>query len=249
MDHRRFDQLVMRFAGKQSRRSVAKTLLGIGSSAAVSAFARQGSTEAARRGEPTPTPAVTCPGLQIPCGDDCCCPNATDTKCGPDCCPAGAAECCDNACCYGACIGEELCCPIEQVCQGGNNADTCCGPGEECCSPGTDAHYCLGNGACCPGKLRCNDGTCRDCCDGIPSAHCVAAHGGDLDCWECQSGTCTVPGAKPCNTPGLFCSYTSGLGSCVACMALEDVCNSEAQCCDGLGCDFAFGDWGHCLPA
>src|SRR5688572_16146533 len=113
MDDRRFDSLVKALATGTSRRSVFKGLLGLGSVAVVGAL-RDDGADAARRPTPTPTP-IRCPGRQVPVGGVCTCPADAPQKCGPDCCnPAGIgpghSECCDNACCFGICYGEELCC-------------------------------------------------------------------------------------------------------------------------------------------
>src|SRR5687768_9474074 len=125
MDDRRFDALTRALGKGGSRRTLLKGLLGLGGVTAAGAVLRE--TDAARRGysgpqtpgpqptlppqptAPPPLPTATtvpkCPGIQVPCGADCCCP-AGNTKCGSDCCPDGQAECCDGACCYGTCYGE-----------------------------------------------------------------------------------------------------------------------------------------------
>src|SRR5262245_48461634 len=103
MDGRRFDTLTRRLGEAGSRRTLLNTLLGLGGVAATGVVLHD--TEAARRGQsgpPTPGPLPTlppqptappppptatnvpsCPGIQTPCGSDCCCP-AGNAKCGPD---------------------------------------------------------------------------------------------------------------------------------------------------------------------
>ena len=111
MDDRRFDALARHLGQGGSRRRLLKGLLGLGGTAVVGSIQpRIG--EAARRTTPSPTPAK-CPGNQIWDGTACVC--ETGTTCGPDCCPDGEAQCCDNACCYGTCYGEELCCPTGSI--------------------------------------------------------------------------------------------------------------------------------------
>ncbi|MCA9861047.1 MAG: hypothetical protein KC438_15065, partial [Thermomicrobiales bacterium] len=95
-----------------SRRALIKGLLGIGGAAVVGTVATHDG-EAARRPTPTPKP-ISCPGQQQWNGAACVCPAGTD-KCGPDCCPWGEATCCGNACCYGQCYGEEVCCPSPTI--------------------------------------------------------------------------------------------------------------------------------------
>jgi hypothetical protein len=158
MDDARFDALTRRFGQNGSRRALLKGLLGLGGVATAGAVLHD--TEAARRGQsgppttgpaptfpstvfppsPTATTAPRCPGIQSPCGSECCCP-AGNTKCGPDCCPDGQAECCDNECCYGTCYGEELCCPTGQlVCN-----DVCLPPGGCCTDADCAGARCLNN--------------------------------------------------------------------------------------------------------
>src|SRR5215218_10289490 len=127
MDDHHFDVFTRSLAQRGSRRAALKALLGIGGIAAVGGITRSDDVLGARRPTPTPKP-VSCPGIQTPCPTGCCCP-AGNTKCGPDCCPIGQAQCCDNACCYGICYGEELCCPTGQLlCNG------VCPPLGGCCT-------------------------------------------------------------------------------------------------------------------
>lgn len=111
MDDRRFDALTRHLGQGGSRRQLLQGLLGLGGTAVVGSIQPR-TGEAARRTTPSPTPAK-CPGNQISDGTACVC--ETGTTCGPDCCPDGEAQCCDNACCYGTCYGEELCCPTGSI--------------------------------------------------------------------------------------------------------------------------------------
>lgn len=203
MDDRRFDAFVRLLATGSSRRQLVKGLLALGGVAA--AGARVPSAEAARRPTPTPRP-VTCPGQQTLQDGVCACPPNT-TGCGPDCCPAGA-QCCDNACCYGVCVGEELCCT--PVCAEGACGDDGCG-GTCPCSP----DKVCSQGACvCPSATApCPDGVCRQCCElSNTSPECAATQGGDASCWACSApggpgdsnracfpwgGGCTIPDVGP----------------------------------------------------
>jgi hypothetical protein len=148
MDDRRFDAFVKSFASGTHRRALVKGLLGLGGAAATGGLLLERSAEAARRPTPTPKP-LKCPGKQLPCAVGCCCPPGLE-GCGPDCCtednvPApqiGHSECCDNACCFGTCYGEELCCPTNLtsgdgppasfVCKGANGPN-CCAAEQSCC--------------------------------------------------------------------------------------------------------------------
>jgi hypothetical protein len=145
----RFDSITRALASGQSRRAMLKALLAIGGGAA--AGAGLGTADAARRPTPTPKP-VSCPGQQVWDGAACVC--LTGEKCGPDCCPV-EAECCDNACCYGTCYGEELCCPSpREWCQ---DSGECCPDGWSCC-PGVG---CIANGSCCS-DADCPRNTCAE---------------------------------------------------------------------------------------
>lgn len=160
VDSQRFDSLVKSLAGGTNRRVVLKGLFGLGGAVALGSALHESSVEAARRPTPTPKPP-SCPGQQHWNGSECECPDGTD-KCGPDCCPA-EAECCDAACCYGHCYGQELCCP-------GDN-------------------WCDAVGECCPeGTVCCGESGCQDVCC-APNA-CGGACGGCEEGQICQNGLC-----------------------------------------------------------
>src|SRR5215204_5548435 len=157
MDDRRFDALVRSLAEGKSRRSVLKGLFGLGGAALVGSAVLESDADAARRPTPTPTP-VRCPGNQTPVNGVCTCPASAPSKCGPDCCnPAGVgaahSECCDNACCFGLCYGEELCCPTGR---------TFCEATGECCP--ADQPYCCGAGGCCATPC-CETAAGSTCCE------------------------------------------------------------------------------------
>ena len=128
MDDRRFDSLVRALAEGKSRRSVLKGLLGLGGAALVGSAALDGDADAARRPTPTPTPVQLSRQanrgqwrsvrLRGPTGawseqmrSRLLHREVTDSLSAP----AGHSECCDNACCFGTCYGEELCCPPTRV--------------------------------------------------------------------------------------------------------------------------------------
>jgi hypothetical protein len=180
-----FDRLTRGLATGASRRSVLKGLLGLGG-VAVSVDR----AEAARRPTPTPKPP-SCPGQQHWEDGACVCPDGSD-KCGPACCPTGQAECCDNACCYGECYGEELCCPT-----GSTVCDGVCLDSDQCCSdadctalddPGIcQIGRCVGGvcleGYTCFGQEAprcCGDNTCAD----------MSVDGNCCHDGECPSGIC-----------------------------------------------------------
>lgn len=255
MDDRRFDSLTRALAGGANRRAVLKGLLGLGGVIAGSTMLDD-SAEAARRSKPTPRPA-SCPGQQTWDGSACGCPDDAPYVCGPACCTGEAgglptpdhSECCDNACCFGTCYGEELCCPTNwgpgeqpptnQVCESANGPE-CCAYSDVCCdSDGCCATVCYdgltGNDRCCsveefcPGAgtedLCCSSGTY--CCGGDTDANiCIDPEVEGSCCVDTDCGDpCQVcdPGTHLC---GPLCDgcHTCDGGSCIA------QC-SESECC------------------
>jgi hypothetical protein len=177
MDGSRFDRLTKTLGQGASRRTVLKGFVGIGGAATVAELAFD-DAEAARRPAPTPKPD-TCPGNQQSMNGVCACTDGL-TACGPDCCTPGQSVCCDNACCFGTCYGEELCCPtgyelceVAGCCDGRctNGGQTCCSfegvCGEDCCDLATErccagdgGAVCIASGSCCD-DLDCTGGTCQ----------------------------------------------------------------------------------------
>jgi hypothetical protein len=194
----RIDSLARLLATRQSRRAALKALGAMG--LVLAASSPGGNTRAARRPTPTPQPP-RCPGQQKWNGQECVC--QVGEKCGPACCPDGAT-CCDNACCYGVCYGEELCCPWAQ--------EWCAASGE-CCPPGW---------SCCPGvgclapDMCCGDADCpRDTC---AYSTCLESHvcsqliedcnlGGSLVC--CEADRICHPGGV-CLPASLSVSFVPG---------------------------------------
>lgn len=182
MDGKRFDALSREFASRQSRRRV----LGLIGAVLTGGALLENEADAARR-PPAPTPTPTCPGQQTWSGGQCTCPAGLNA-CGPACCnddeprvlPNGAnnpnySECCDGACCFGRCYGEELCCPFSR---------TWCEDTQECCP--SDRPYCCGADGCCATPC-CETGAGVACCE----QECAVA----TDCpgtdSECATRTCT----------------------------------------------------------
>ncbi len=177
----RFDSVTRVFASGQSRRGVLKALLAIGGGAVTGVGI--GSANAARRPTPTPKP-ITCPGQQVWNGTACVCQSGAG--CGPDCCPAEAV-CCDNACCYGTCYAEELCCPSPQ--EWCAVSGECCPEGWSCsaefgcreagwCRSDTDCQegvcarsICMENQICSEMLVDCNLGGSSVCCDANMVCH------------------------------------------------------------------------------
>ena len=226
MDDRSFDALVKAVAVGASRRAMLRGLLGIGGASLGSVLLRD-DVGAARRPTPTPKP-LQCPGIQRPVGGVCSCP-APLSKCGPDCCnddaPAGTAEyseCCDNACCFGHCYGEETCCPYPRAFCPGASGDAdgeCCPEGFLCCGAGTAGRYCLapGTNVCCDDSDCPAVGTaCGACVDNL----CVAAPCGA--CEACSNGECVG-----CEAAGYACCNNDDV--CVECCASED-CGPYFDC-------------------
>ncbi len=193
MDDRRFDSLTKSLAAGANRRSLLKGFLGLSGAAVAGSMWFREDASAARRPTPTPKP-VTCPGIQVWDGSQCACP--TGTKCGPDCCQSGGT-CCDNACCYGNCYGEELCCPTGGiVCDGVCFEGTCCSDDE--CDEGlvcdTRSHTCVCQPDC-VGKI-CGDDGCGGVC-GLCGTDEACAGGGCFElcdgagkCPQCSSWQC-----------------------------------------------------------
>lgn len=228
MDDRRFDSLVRSLASGANRRQVLKGLLGIGGVAV--AGARVSDAEAARRPTPPPKPA-TCPGVQTPVGGQGVCqtPKAPGTeKCGPDCCnPTGIdesySECCDNACCYGECYGEELCCPYpREYCP---VSGECCPAGWRCCPD----YGCIAPEQCCTA----NDCLFQECFAAVCTAEHTCAYGDDCtsggDCCEasaCFAGNCQNDGT--CGPPLPDC--TNGSNCCTADACYRSECQNDGTC-------------------
>ena len=256
MDDRRFDQLVKAVASGASRRSVLKGMLGLGGTALVGSAALETGADAARRPTPTPAPA-RCPGRQVPIGGVCTCPADAPFKCGPDCCtgdyddpPApNHSECCDQACCFGTCYGEELCCPtnprgqlppLAEFCFGTNQCclapDFCCNI-DGCCSTVCwggnfdDDFCCLGDDVCPGGGTSpdicctnnttcCGAGTDENTCVDLSNGGCCAVS----DCGPVEEGAC----AWDCSDnqcESVFC------GEGTICCQGECVSSSDFQAC------------------
>ena len=238
MDNRSFDALVRSLASGANRRQILKGLLGLGG-AAVAGMAWS-DTEAARR--PTPPPrAVRCPGQQTWDGTACVCPNNT-TSCGPDCCPVGQAECCDNACCYGVCYGEELCCPTGR--------DFCAISGE-CCPEGWSCRPDYGCFA--AGQCRTSADCMAEACTSVP---CTPEHVCGEPVMDCNNG-----GTEVCCSDVQICLDTGACGCPLsqpfingACLWPENYCQLWSDGCvfmlvhdlDGIWCAAVGSEPGPC---
>lgn len=225
MDDKRFDAMTRAMANGNSRRQLLKRLLGIGVAATGGAALRSESAQAARRPSPTPRPP-RCPGQQTWDGTQCVCPAGT-IGCGPDCCPVGVATCCDNACCYGNCYGEELCCPTGSILCDGTCQDWACCTDAECtegqtCNPET--HTC--ESTCDPN--RCGEGGCFQCGQGY-----TCYHG---QCFlNCEADTLNCP--EDCQTCQIFGNNTI----CADSQDFECIASDAA-------CQTAFGPGWYCSP-
>jgi hypothetical protein len=218
MEDLRFDSLVKAVAMGASRRRVLKGLLGLGGVSLIGSATLGDGAEAARRPTPTPKPP-TCPGRQIWQNGQCVCPGDAPEKCGPACCTGdsieapnpGHSECCDNACCFGTCYGEELCCPTNQIVSGGQLLPpiaTYCEATNECCYA---PNVCCGDAGCCSAE-QCASGSCCP----VGTAAC-----GVEDPVCCDPERCTA-GGQCCGGDELIC----GDECCT-----EDRCLPEVGCC------------------
>lgn len=262
MDDRRFDSLTKAFASGTSRRTLFKGLLGLGGATIVGGALTEDQADAQRRPTPTPRP-VTCPGRQTWNGTACVCPGNAPDKCGPDCCTesvtppntAGYSECCDNACCFGHCYGEELCCDYPLVfCEAQNECcrpgmNQCCGSegccdhaccpttsGNQCCEGATPK--CCGGDACIPADGCCSDaecgGGCRSCINHICVNDDSKCPGGTAGCMDCVNGTCQQNNAN-CDD-GVVCTDNI--------CGTDGVCTYPFDCTNGANCCVA--DPGSC---
>ena len=228
MEDRRFDALARALATGSSRRAALKALFGAGG---IIIGSRLHDADAARRrptpvpGQPTPVPlpAIKCPGAQVPCGDDCCCPDPTDTKCGPACCPDAGSQCCDGACCQGVCYGEELCCeaPLHAFCE---DTQQCCDLDEWCC-PGWGC-VSNGNGSCCSVE----DCPIHDCYSVICGADHTCQYTYDCHVDDGEGAPCCGEG-HVCTESGECCTPNCPLGLCGF-----DGCGAICACGDGESC-------------
>lgn len=238
MDDTRFDHLTKSIAGATSRRQLLRGLIGSIGAGAFLATHRKSGEAAVRPKTPTPTP-LRCPGKQIVVGGKCACPSGFD-KCGAECCPHGSAVCCDNACCYGQCYGEELCCP-GVYCEAGG----CCGVGQDCCADsgccdGVCYHdaadgrelCCSADRYCAPSGECCDAGS--DCCgsDGCCAGQCYNASDGRERC--CPTGTATLCGPDCCLNETEVCC--EGADGSTACVPIEIGCNPPEECSNDEDC-------------
>ncbi len=235
MDGSQFDRWTKALGSGISRRSAIKAALGLGG-AAMAGKQLTSNVSAARR--PTPTPkSITCLPPKVLSGTECVCPLGT-AACGPDCCPDDA-ECCDNACCYGECYGEELCCPQGSfvcggVCrpffEGACCTDSDCGQGAACVQ-GSCQPVCANNGSFCEADA--------DCCSGICSAGtCYPTLGGTC---PADRDYCAGQGANTCNNvASCYCAQDdAGNSVCIdhpECVASCDLCPAGAPCRSGGSC-------------
>lgn len=252
MDDHQFDALTRSIASARNRRQLLKGMLGLGSGLVASTTLRN--AQAARRPTPTPRP-VQCPGEQSWNGNACVCPEGK-VSCGPDCCAPGVSECCDNACCFGTCYDEELCCPTGSIvcdgvcrewecCTGQQCPSGICSDDHTCCTPSCEGVSCGGSDGCsgscgCPlnevciegscvcrtGMMRCANGACQKCCDSRSPSQ---------ECAQTQGGdaACWTCGNGIC----LPLSYTpcgspgefcsaDDPGECMLCVSHGEICNS-----------------------
>jgi hypothetical protein len=247
MDDRRFDALTKSLVSGRSRRSVLKGLLGLGGAAMAGGTLLDGEGKAARRPTPTPRPP-SCPGRQTPINGQCVCPADAPFACGPDCCTGehgdpplpGHSECCDNACCFGVCYGEELCCPLEDFCPGGDDTEgNCCTDNTTCCRGGTNDRACVDLaviGNCCT-EADCGDPcqvcnlethTCEPRCDVATEVCCTEQAGPGV----CVTGACCL-GAPSCGA-GEICCQSDGGTVCMegsTCDPSVCPCENQADCC------------------
>lgn len=230
MDTNRFDSLVKSLATGTNRRSVLKGLVGLGGAAAVTSVFLEPEANAARRPTPTPKP-ITCPAGKHWDGTQCVC--TTGGACGSECCHVGT-ECCDGACCFGDCYGEELCCPYDNWCAA---ASECCAAGETCCGElgcilseegdcgcdgvCPDGFECCGNECCangyCAGTTCCALSPCGDACLTSEDQGCCA-------------GTAYTLEGNVCCSDTIYAGVCCGDEACGTCSKCVDHRCTQATC-------------------
>lgn len=216
MDDRKFDALTCFLGRATSRRSAILGLLGL-TVGGVWSLAVTGA-DAARR-PPRENRVPSCPGQQTWVDGQCVCPEG-NTICGSDCCPGDVAECCDGACCYGTCYGEELCCPAPR--EWCSNSETCCPEGLTC----SDELGCVEPVFCDEGRTLINDGCFVPC---QLALDCVDL-GAKVYCRErAEGGQFCIPFIEH------DCEMTL---SCAECL-------TDADCPSGMMCElFVWGETG-----
>ncbi len=205
-----------------------------------------------------------------------CIPDCTGKSCGDDGCGGrcgicGELQTCSNGVCVcaaGAIFCEEACrdwkccsnddCPENSVCDPETHSCLCvpdcdgktCGP-DDCggsCGSCSTQQTCTDGICVCASGFLCEDGACYECCE---AADCVAAHGGDAECWRCIQHTCGYFSGF-CSDGVCGVSSQDVFGHCVECgvsgAASSDACSAAVPCCAGYACDFSFGDTGICQP-
>ncbi len=263
MDGKRFDDLTRRVGKGHSRRSILKSLLGVGSVAAGAVTVPAATDARTSRSRPTvPPPAnPSCPLPMQMCGDQCCgeglckegvcCPNPTDILCSGLCCQSGLCSASGSCCDIGDRVCGSICCPASSECSVSGNQDSCCDPttsypcGLECCSE---------PGQCCDGECCDSGAVCLAAIFGLEEYCCPIEQTCD---GQCCAGTCFAPvgsGAtgydRSCcssSAGGNFCRGTeafAGVGACCSgdapdCCRTADgmpVCLSTGQCCSDAEC-------------
>ncbi len=154
-----------------------------------------------------------------------------DSDDGVECC-FSAQDCCrvDGCCdtfCHGGLLGNDSCCPAEQVCLGGDDSDDiCCNAGETCCGSGTNGRYCadFSTGGCC------ETSDCPPPANGACANECVV---GQCQPVTCSSGQICCQGA---------CVSSESYEACPAdpdgcCVRGEEVCCGGGGCCPGDNCN------------
>jgi len=199
MDDHRFDQFTRTFARSGSRRTLLKSLLGLGGVAGAGAALHD--AEAARRGysgppipprataTPTPTALTGCRAICLGecCSGDCtlsghCC-SAGTTVCGNECCPNAQSTCCGGSCCSGVCFD-----------------GSCCAQGQTYCSQtGCCDHACVEGGTvCCAPKDTCGDLCCTYtggyCCEKDDQTRTCTQIGRCCSGLQCPGGRCDSEG-------------------------------------------------------
>ncbi len=267
MDDGRFDALVRSLATGSSRRQVLRRILGLGGAVVASSTVLE--ADAARR--PTPAPVVPkCPGRQTWKNGACTCPDDAPVKCGPDCCThsgtgpvePGQSVCCDGACCFGECYGEEMCCPYgQEYCA---VAGECCPAGWTCCNDTYFGVGCIPPGKCCAETDCVSPDPCEvSYC--VPGNECFTAFDCGFHPETCCTGglQCRVGGDSCCNPSCEFlppCQFNE-CGEQCPCLNPNEVCNGlvcypscsehESPCgdCGDCGClyDYVGGGPTTCL--
>ncbi|MBX3069541.1 MAG: hypothetical protein KF883_03435 [Thermomicrobiales bacterium] len=238
MDDRHFDHLTRLVGRGASRRTILKTLLGIGGGASLAGLSPHQIDAREARTRPTvpppPPPATTtsttaapplCPGQDQCPNSTLCCPTGTCARSGNQaiCCPSA-----DRVCGRECCTDPTQCCDRE-----------CCGTGHTCLTQVFAAGPNVQEESCCPTGQTCDNQCCQGTCYDPNASIFPSVPEGSLApgfaCCPAGSTICAAASGSTCcggDTPQ--CCVRGGVAICIAANACcNDIdCPGECAVCD-----------------